>query len=1085
MLFGIITIAPSFTRHQQFIRRTNKILLAAILLALPAAAAMAGTLTMQTNIIGPTPTIVGYNHGHYYPGSNTRDWWRYSGVSGARVFFEPSYIEPHVAAAPWGSGVTDQVSFASLKASVRSNPTNNSYFNWAYMTNKYATPGANGSDIIGPTYLASEMQQLGIQVLVESTASASTFTNMSSYGDQWELWLYYYEQAFFLGSQFNVQRYQMYNEPNDASITEADYLTRLKLAADAIQSAVADVNSLYGTSLTARMFAPVTAGTANSTYSTWGELVVTNRHVNYLGQTNASFELLQDYDYHQYGSGGSPSVFGTDLAALQSDLTATMSPETPFPVSISEFNVYDGSQFNGLSTTLDSPVNYSAFGSIAVNLIENNASEMYCFKYSQTYSTYIAKNGMHYVDNNDVPYNTGGITKAGEVWRLINKGFAPGRNRLNFSKDSGASGLDVQASYDPATGRYYLLSVNNTSSSVSLTANFSAWNIPTNNQILVEEVSEVCYGAGTLWTNLGASQTVTGTEGSNTVWLYTVPSLPQQPIQTIAASDDATVTDGANSGINFGSNTNLLVEDNSTNASLRSAALIKFPLPAAPLTNLQLAVLSFNASSANGASTVLAYAYGITNNNWSQDAVTWSTAPNLAQGVAPGTNFPNNFMVGVGDLTNSANGANSAQLVGQLVAGSTPGQRVIDVTTFLRNASGTNVSFLLSRGVRFAGDTQDGDGVSIVSTEGNAALAPHLELVMLPSPAVISNLAVIPRLNSAIITWNTASNATTQLQYGLTPAYGSATTLDTNLVSSHAVLLTGLMAETNYYFQAVSAIGANQLTATGSFFTDPSIILVSAQAQFSGPWTLASAAPGSYTNYYEFANTTNTSDTADAFYTPNIIAAGEYDVSLWYSADSNRSASAPVTVVSSGGSNLVEVNETTNGGSWQPLVGAQNFAAGANGFVRLGNGSGETNRIVIADAVDFAYTQGQDSPTNGTVPAWWSGFYFGANFVNPASPGSNGYSLFANYVIGTSPTNAASQLSFSVSPANGGLQAVFSPWQYGRIYQLQSATNLSAPLWTNLPNLTPAPTTNGQGVILFTNPAVSPAYYRLAISLTP
>ena len=299
------------------------------------------------------------------------------------------------------------------------------------------------------------------------------------------------------------------------------------------------------------------------------------------------------------------------------------------------------------------------------------------------------------------------------------------------------------------------------------------------------------------------------------------------------------------------------------------------------------------------------------------------------------------------------------------------------------------------------------------------------------------------------------------------------------------MLLTGLMPETNYYFQAVSTIGANQLTATGSFFSDPSIILVSSQAQFSGIWTVGSSAPDRYTNYYEFANATNTSDTADAFYRPNILAAGEYDVSVWYSADTNRSATAPVTVSYAGGSDLIDVNETTNGGSWQPLVSAQNFAAGTNGFVRLGNGSGETNRIVIADAVDFAYTRGQDSPANGTVPSWWTSFYFGTNTVNPSSPGSNGYSLFANYIIGTSPTNAASKLSFSVSPANAAFQAVFSPWQYGRNYQLQSATNLSAPLWTNLPNLTPAPTTNGQGVIVFTNTANSPAYYRLAISLSP
>ena len=160
---------------------------------------MAATLTMQTNILGPTPAIVGYNHGHYYPNSNTRDWWRYSGVTGDRVFISPGYSEPGSATAPWGSGVTDQTSFSSRVTTVRANPTNNPYFNWNYFVGRYATPGLIGSDEIEPALVCSEMQQLGIQTLVVSTASASTFTNMSSWGDKWELWLFYYEQAFLFG----------------------------------------------------------------------------------------------------------------------------------------------------------------------------------------------------------------------------------------------------------------------------------------------------------------------------------------------------------------------------------------------------------------------------------------------------------------------------------------------------------------------------------------------------------------------------------------------------------------------------------------------------------------------------------------------------------------------------------------------------------------------------------------------------------------------------------------------------------------------------------------------------------------------
>ena len=642
--------------------------------------------------------MVGYDSGHFQLGSNTGDWWRYSGVSGARLFISPTQIEPADELPPWGDGVTDQASFLNRKALVRSDPWNTNYFNWRYVTNRFATFLLTGSDRILVGYALSTLQQLGVPALIDSTATSSKFTNVVAWPDQWELWHYYYEQAFYLGFQYNVQRYQMYNEPDDGGPTGTNFLTRLQLASDAIQSAIADVNTMYGKSLVPMMLAPVTAGSVTSTYSTWGELVVTNRHINYLGQSNADFLLVQKYDYHQYGgSPPNPSSFGNNLNYLEGKLSASMAPETPLPATISEFNVYDGSVFHGLSTTLDTPANYSAFGAIAVNLIQNGINELYCFKISQTDgSGYVAKNGTHYVDNTNSPYNIGGITKGGEVWRLINKGFAPGRNRLNYQTDSQTSALNLLASYDPVAQRYYLLSVNNTTAAVALTVNLSAWGIPTNNQVLVEGVNESCYGAGLMFTNIGSGSSVSATQGSNSVWLFTVPAQPQQPVQTILASANAQVVDGANKNVNYASGTSLLVEDNSTNANYRSAAFLQFQLPTFSSTNLQLALLTLSASSANGAASVLSYVYGVSTNSWSENSLTWANAPNLAQNIPPGTAFTNNFVLGAGS---------SAFLLGQLVASSAPAQYTIDVTSFVQNSASTNISFLLARGVRFLGDT--------------------------------------------------------------------------------------------------------------------------------------------------------------------------------------------------------------------------------------------------------------------------------------------------------------------------------------------------------------------------------------------
>src|SRR5207244_4412401 len=94
----------------------------------------------------------------------------------------------------------------------------------------------------------------------------------TGWADRWEHWQHFYLQAFYLARYFDVHRFQMYNEPNIDSNTSpgvsGDYMERLKFASDAVQSAVADVNRIYGKSLHAEVEAPVTTSGPNS-YSTW------------------------------------------------------------------------------------------------------------------------------------------------------------------------------------------------------------------------------------------------------------------------------------------------------------------------------------------------------------------------------------------------------------------------------------------------------------------------------------------------------------------------------------------------------------------------------------------------------------------------------------------------------------------------------------------------------------------------------------------------------------------------------------------------------------------------------------------------
>lgn len=68
---------------------------------------------------------------------------------------------------------------------------------------------------------------------------------------------------------------------------------------------------------------------------------------------------------------------------------------------------------------------------------------------------------------------------------------------------------------------------------------------------------------------------------------------------------------------------------------------------------------------------------------------------------------------------------------------------------------------------------------------------------------------------SAVVVWTTNEAATTQVEYGTTTAYGSATTLDSTPVTSHTQGLTGLQPSLVYHFRVKSADGAGNPSVSG------------------------------------------------------------------------------------------------------------------------------------------------------------------------------------------------------------------------------------------------------------------------------
>jgi hypothetical protein len=363
-----------------------------------------------------------------------------------------------------------------------------------------------------------------------------------------------------------------------------------------------------------------------------------------------------------------------------------------------------------------------------------------------------------------------------------------------------------------------------------------------------------------------------------------------------------------------------------------------------------------------------------------------------------------------------------------------------------------------------------------ITLSSNASLA-------VTYPFELTNLVVQARPSSAVILWETMPAATSQIEYGIAPGFGKDSELEASARTNHAMLLTGLVPYTNYNFRIRSFSGPNEVVSGPFFFsTDISIVVDNPQASYSGNWTLGTSSVDKFGSYYQYtATTSDVVPSAMANYAPAITTAGKYDVAIWYPEGSNRSSDVPVTIFHDGGAMLVRVNQTTGGGAWRVLATGLNCSPGALAFI--GNNTSDPGTVVMADAMRWSYAVGQENGADGTVPGWWSGYYFGGNINASLDPDGDGQSTHDEYILGTNPTNAASRFVTSWNRMEKDLVFTLTPWQGGRIYELQAKANLSSN-WQSTGIA--ASETNGQGTLkVETQTDAGPRFFRIAVRLFP
>jgi hypothetical protein len=684
--------------------------IAAVALAIFAHDSLASTasIVLTQAQIGVTPQFAGYSEGHYLPGSNTSAWVDYSNVNAFRVWLSASDMEPTDDIAPFGDGITDLNSFNARKALLRTYPTNPAYINFAQFDDRFKNHVKGGRNNVLPDSILTDLHARGITPVIEM--SRDTDWAMTTWAGKWEQWQHYYAMAYYMGRNYDVSRFQTFNEPDLSSMTQAEWLDRLKISSDAIRSAIADVNRDYGKQLVADISAPVVAGTVN-TIDTWGKTALQANRTDYQGNT-VNYDIFNTYDVHRYNSPG--ASFASDMQTFATKIPQYNASGQMMPVVYTEFNRRNSSSFAGSTDTLDTPTMFLGVADDYLGAMSQGVAGMYAFKFSQTLWDHDSnsatpdvpqKTGFHYVNND---YATGGTddvtgaTRGAGVIRLLAKAFKDARPRLGSNVSASNSNYSMATSYDAQSDNYYFFSVNqNSTATYDLTINFNTWNVKPGTVVSVEEVSSLHHGEVTRLVTVPQSKIITLSQPLQSAWLMTVPRDQNQQQVVLIPSDDARVrnSDSASSEVyankNYGSLTSAYVGRTPDSARFDYATFIKFSLGGYHADDVSRAIFQItgNSTDINGGAPgpILFNVYALSNDAWSEDTITWNNAPNLADLDPKVTDV-----------------ATSAFPVGHLTFDSTQMEWGVDLTDFLRlhpqMFDDGALTLALVREARFTGD---------------------------------------------------------------------------------------------------------------------------------------------------------------------------------------------------------------------------------------------------------------------------------------------------------------------------------------------------------------------------------------------
>ena len=315
---------------------------------------------------GHSLQYVAFNQGTFVPGDNSRLWWEYSQVNGARIWTSLSSYAPEQWFCDDFPPVRSLEDFERNKKAFLEDPER--YCHLDKMASEAArTFGA--SNTMDLTYALHELRDLGIDVVSQGGIERSYYE--VDWQRKWNLWQRWYALASYLYREGHVTLFALINEPNHRNagpMPLPSWIELSKVVSDAVHTAVPG----------GKFVGPVTAGNNED----WWRTAAAEDHTDYKGE-HTDDPVIDVFSTHSYNV---PAVgYKGRVTRIQEILRqAGDAGGTPKPVVFTETGLWMNAYLIDKPETMDSPSLCAEWAGMYANNMAEGCYGMWAFKFANT-----------------------------------------------------------------------------------------------------------------------------------------------------------------------------------------------------------------------------------------------------------------------------------------------------------------------------------------------------------------------------------------------------------------------------------------------------------------------------------------------------------------------------------------------------------------------------------------------------------------------------------------------------------------------------------------------------------------------------